>query len=175
MTERDALRMRPASDGDATGMHAPMRTRCNVTGRYGTERKSYQDTDENPSVPDARTPVDNRYPSLDPEWEAAFLGCEQERLTTSEIAARFRVSTRTISRWRTHLNRNRLPAPVRRPDSDHELAKRLLDDGCSLAEVGRTVGVAASTIHAWFPGVQGWTRVQSGEYAAMVRLGGMAA
>ncbi|MGN7977407.1 helix-turn-helix domain-containing protein [Microbacterium sp. 22195] len=148
---------------------------CYGTERDGTERKSYQDTGENPSVPDARTPVDNRYPSLDPEWEAAFLGCEQERLSTTEIAVRFGVSTRTVTRWRTALNRNRKPAAVRRPESDHVLAKRLLDDGCSLAEVGRTVGVAPTTIHAWFPGVQGWTRVQSGEYAAMVRLGGMAA
>lgn len=32
---------------------------ADVTGRYGTERKSHQDPDENPSVPDRSQPVDN--------------------------------------------------------------------------------------------------------------------
>lgn len=32
---------------------------ADVTGRYGTERKSHQDTAENPSVPDRSGPVDN--------------------------------------------------------------------------------------------------------------------
>ena len=33
--------------------------RCYGTERYGTERKSLQDPDENPSVPDRSGPVDN--------------------------------------------------------------------------------------------------------------------
>lgn len=33
---------------------------ADVTGRYGTERKSRQDPDENSRFPDRSTPVDNR-------------------------------------------------------------------------------------------------------------------
>lgn len=33
---------------------------ADVTGRYGTERKSLQDTDENSRFPDRSAPVDNR-------------------------------------------------------------------------------------------------------------------
>lgn len=33
---------------------------ADVTGRYGTERKSRQDPDENSCFPDRSTPVDNR-------------------------------------------------------------------------------------------------------------------
>src|SRR5690606_19477 len=101
MTEHDATGMRPASDVNAMHMHAVDAISCHVTGRYGTERKNLQDPGENPSVPDRSTPVDNRFPSLDSEWEATFLGCEQEGMSAPEIAARFHVSTRTVTRWRT--------------------------------------------------------------------------
>jgi transcriptional regulator with XRE-family HTH domain len=141
---------------------------CYGTGRDGTERKSYQDPGENPSVPDPRNPVDNRYPSLDSEWLAEYLGCEQAGLTAAEIAARFGVTTRTVSRWRTRLDLNRMPAPVKRPASAHELAERLLDDGCSFEETARTVGVARKTIIRWFPNRQPWSKAQVGEYVGAI-------
>lgn len=153
----------------------PMAYGCYGTERYGTERKSYQDPIENPSVPDPRNPVDNRFPSLDSEWEAEYLGCEQAGLSATQIAERFGVTERTVVRWRAQTGRRKQTASPRRPASIRAAAERLLDDGCSFAEVARTVGVDRTTLHRWFPGRQAWTPIQAGQFAAMVRLGGMAA
>lgn len=81
MAEQDAGRMRGACSADAKGnantMHAPMRPRCNGTGRYGTERKSHQDPDEIPSVLDAAGAVDKgeslSRKALSDEWFDDFI------------------------------------------------------------------------------------------------------
>lgn len=55
--------MRDACAPHTIRMHAldaiRMRNRCNVTGRYGTERKNHQDPEENLSVSYPPKPVDN--------------------------------------------------------------------------------------------------------------------
>jgi hypothetical protein len=62
----------------------------------------------------------------------------------------------------------RAPHPNQAPDAERSHAKRLLDDGASYQEVGRTIGRYPSTIANWWPGFQ-WSHKQMGEASAMAR------
>lgn len=68
-----------------------------------------------------------------------------------EIAEILGCTPRTVVRWRSITGHTVRPAPVRVSPSVKERALQLLADGCSLAEVGRTVGVDQSTVGRWFP------------------------
>lgn len=89
-------------------------------------------------------------------------------LTTLEIAAWMQLSKRTVTRAR-----RKVGASIRGPEipmSADELrrAEIMFEDGCSASEVARTLGRSPSAILRKFPG-RGWTHVQCGEYAAVVR------
>jgi transposase-like protein len=45
----------------------------------------------------------------------------------------------------------------------------LLQDGASMEEAARSVGISSHTVRRWFPDARPWTRAQVGEYAAMCR------
>lgn len=142
-------------------------------GTYGTVR--IQDSGINSSVPDTPTHVNRSYPTLDQNWEAEFLGCEQSGMSAREIAERFGVSTRTISRWRRTLGVSHAAPTQTRPVEVHERVAQLLDDGCSFAEAARTVGVSSRTVARWFPDRSPWSKQQASELAVAVRLLGRAA
>lgn len=46
-----------------------------------------------------------------------------------------------------------------------EQARRLIEDGCSLAETARTVGVDAKTVGRWFPDAPRMTTAEVAEWA----------
>lgn len=77
---------------------------------------------------------------------------QHEGRSAREIAAAVGCSERTVTRWRSRTdNRVTLPPPSH-PESDRELARRLLfEDECSIAEAARTIGAAPSTVARWFP------------------------
>lgn len=107
---------------------------------------------------------------------AEFLRCEQAGMSASEIAARLNVTKRTVTRWRQRHHLSHCPPQPKRPESVHEAAERLLDQGCSFSEAGRTVGVSASTIAKWFPERHAWSHQECVEFAVLVRtLGKVAA
>lgn len=140
------------------------------TERYGTERKSYQDPEENPSVPDPARPVDNRDLHRSVRFdEDVFLWCEAVGMSARQIAERFGVTTRTVVRWRNRMNVTHMPAHEAHSPEDRELARRLLEDGCSFHETARTVGASDATVRGWFPDIPAWTKKQASEHAAFIR------
>ncbi|QWY84638.1 helix-turn-helix DNA binding domain protein [Microbacterium phage Footloose] len=109
------------------------------------------------------------------ERDKDFLRCEQSGMTAAQIAERYGVTIRSVSRWRTRLGVNHLPPAYVRPPSDRALVERLLDEGCSFSEAARTVGVHRSTIVRWFPDREPWSKSEAGKFAAIVRRYGEAA
>lgn len=90
--------------------------------------------------------------------------------TTRTIAAELGVSVRTIGRWRSEAGRLRAPAGGKpRPQSDRDLAARLIEDGCSLSEAARTIGCSQHTVTRWFPEAPRYTREQSGYASVLAR------
>lgn len=60
-------------------------------------------------------------------------------------------------------------SPLRRfTDDDRATAERLFADGCSSAEVARTLGWSAAKVSREFPG-HGWTPHEAGEFANALR------
>lgn len=51
---------------------------------------------------------------------------------------------------------------------DFALAKRLLEDGASYTEVGKTIRYARTSLSKKLPGY-GWTKQEGGAYGGMVR------
>jgi transposase len=101
--------------------------------------------------------------------EAEFLTLERSGMTAREIAERLGVATRTVVRWRNRLHLSHVATAATFTDEQRELARRLIEDGCSFQEVARTVGVSHWTIRRWFPDTPAWTRQQIGEHAALMR------
>lgn len=87
-----------------------------------------------------------------------------------EIAQILGVTDRTVSRIRTRLGLTQPQDWRPMNDTDKQSATLLFDDGCSIAEVARTLGFCTSTIRRHFPG-RCWTDQQSGRHAALVRWG----
>lgn len=112
--------------------------------------------------------------SLDRNWEAQFIRCEQAGMTASQIATRFGVTTRTVQRWRASLGVTHRQS-VAYPQRVHSQIEQLVDGGCPIKEAARTVGVSATTAYRWLPDRERWTRSQVGEYAAMIRQFGRVA
>lgn len=79
------------------------------------------------------------------------------------------VSDRTIVRWRAQdgISR-RLPARRYTPE-DREMARRLADERCPIAEIARTVGCDESTIRRWLPDYPGISPVEAGRLARAIR------
>lgn len=103
------------------------------------------------------------------ERDAEFKACDNAGMTAKQLAERFNLTPRSVTRWRRRLGISHTPPPVAHPESDKERARQLLDQGCSFAEAGRTVGVYGTTIRNWFPDRPAWTNRQSIEHAVLVR------
>lgn len=84
-----------------------------------------------------------------------------------EIAAILGVTERTVIRDRVATGCARPVTWRTLTAEDLQLAQQLLDDGCSVVEVARTVGCSADTIHKHFPG-RGWTLAQRCDYIAAI-------
>lgn len=89
--------------------------------------------------------------------------------SASQIAREVFVTQRTVVRYRERLG-------IQQPHFGHHLltpddiakAEGMFDDGCSAAEVARTLGFAPCTIIKHFPGRQ-WTAKQCGEWSQVVQ------
>jgi IS30 family transposase len=85
-------------------------------------------------------------------------------VTVKVIAERLGVTDRTVTRIRTrHYGGHPKAWPL--DEHEREIAEKMLDDGCSYLEVGKTLGRNQMTISRAFPG-RGWPPRQRGEYRA---------
>ena len=88
-------------------------------------------------------------------------------MTADQIAETLGITARTVLRHRVAAGIAQ-PAPMRVTDAQWQTAERMLQDGCSLAEIARTIGADPKTIATHFPG-RGWTKQQVGEWRAFMR------
>jgi transposase-like protein len=93
-------------------------------------------------------------------------------LSARDIASILGCTCRAVQRWRTRTGHNVRPAPGRHPASVRQQAGMLLEDGCSLAEAARTLGVDAKTVARWFPDAHRMTQTERGEWAAYCKKNG---
>ena len=91
----------------------------------------------------------------------------RQGMTAREIGEALGVTPETVARHRVAAGVAQTVAARVTPEQ-WQIAEQLLDDGCSCAEVGRTIGVNGNTVSDHFPG-RGWTRQQSGGMAAFMR------
>ena len=106
---------------------------------------------------------------MKPQWSdnltrETFLELNASGLSAEIIAERMGVTPRTIGRWRRRFGVMRGEASTPASAEDREKARRLLEDGCSLAEAARSVGVAPKTVRQWFPDAPGWSALECGRF-----------
>lgn len=92
-------------------------------------------------------------------WEEFLL--LPEGVSLAESARRLGCDHRQVSRYRERAGRAQSPARPH-PVEHRELAARLIEDGCPIAEVARTVNAHHKTIRHWFPDAPAWTPQESG-------------
>lgn len=87
--------------------------------------------------------------------------------SAAQIAGRLGITARSVQRGRVAAG---LAAtqPPRFCEAEYRAAKRMLDDGASYHEVGRTLGRAASTVKRHLPGYT-WDKHQAAHAAALGR------
>ena len=88
-------------------------------------------------------------------------------MNATQIGEALGITARTVARHRVVAGVAQ-PASVRVTDAQWQTAERMLQDGCSLAEIARTIGADSKTIATHFPG-RGWTKQQVGEWRAFMR------
>ncbi|MGB3708940.1 helix-turn-helix domain-containing protein [Gordonia sp. (in: high G+C Gram-positive bacteria)] len=91
-------------------------------------------------------------------------------MSAAQIAEQLEVSPRTVARWRTRIGINVRPAAKALTGEQHATARRLIEDGCSLAEVARTIGCSSSVLGRWYPEAA-WSRSECSMYRLMLRSG----
>ena len=84
-----------------------------------------------------------------------------------DIAEILGITERSVLRHRRAAGLSREPGTPMTAD-ELRRAEALLNDGCSLQEVARTLGRSARTIKRRFPG-RAWTRAQIDEHLSMIR------
>lgn len=88
-------------------------------------------------------------------------------LPVAAIARTLGVSARTVERDLQALGLVRTPRPW--TAAEQRRAAALIEDGCSLEEVARTLGRPRTVIRRHFPG-RGWTQAQISEHLAALRM-----
>jgi len=99
---------------------------------------------------------------------AQFEELQARGMSSRKIAAALGVDQRTVLRWRKRVGVSLGPVAAR-PQVDRDHVRQLLDDGCSIAEAARTVGVHPHTVTRWFPDAPRWTPRERGQMAALMR------
>lgn len=89
-------------------------------------------------------------------------------VTARQISIRLGITERSVQRHRAAAGIAKRQWADRLTVEELARAEELLDDGCSFAEVGRTLGRDMRTIRHHFPG-RGWTPEQTLEFLSAVR------
>lgn len=104
------------------------------------------------------------------ERDATVLSMSRQGYRTARIAEVVGVHPHTVSRIRKRAG----VAQPKRPNLTADQLRRarvMLEDGCSLTEVGRTLGVTPQALGRRFPGM-GWTKRQAADFAVLCRRTG---
>lgn len=131
-------------------------------------------------------PCGNQFTNVDPRVKTCSRSCgrhevvaraherrnrivqlSRQGLANSTIADKLSVTVRTVERARSSAG---LAQPAQRYGTEDEKlqAKIMLADGCSYAEVARTIGRCDDTVAKWHPGYQ-FTKAQTGLASALSR------
>ena len=100
-----------------------------------------------------------------------FIELDAQGRSASEIARALGTCARTISRWRKVAGRSQ--GEGRKPPTAPELlqqARALIDDGCSIAEAARTIGVSPMTLGTRLPDAPRYTHQQAGQLSVLARM-----
>lgn len=89
-------------------------------------------------------------------------------LTVAGVAEAAGVSRRTVIRARRRLGIQVRPPRAPLTAEELNLAKRLLEDGASYTEVGRTIGCRDMTVSKHLPGYA-WTKSMAGRHSMVIR------
>jgi DNA-binding CsgD family transcriptional regulator len=84
------------------------------------------------------------------------------------IAGFLGITKRSVVRIRAHMGVAQEPSGPPLSEAEKAQAALLLGDGCSYADVGRTLGRHPNSIRRHFPGM-GWEREQCGQLAVLSR------
>lgn len=104
---------------------------------------------------------------LAPEREEQIVEWTRQGLTAKVIAERLGITERTVVRARARLGISQtVAAPMTAGELDR--ARQMVADGCSCADIGRTLGRADMTIARHFPEAV-WTPKQVAEASAFGR------
>lgn len=93
-----------------------------------------------------------------------------EGMSASLIAERLGVTKRSVQRYRRESGCAR-PYAHRMTTEDIATAGRMLEDGCSYEEVGRTLGFHGHSIAYHLPG-RGWTHAQHSAWGGWMKKNG---
>ena len=88
--------------------------------------------------------------------------------SASEVAAIEGITRRSVERIRSELGVSLRPSPEPMTECELDTAAALLDDGCSYAEVARTLGRTPRAIRRHFPG-RGWPPGEGARLAMATR------
>lgn len=105
------------------------------------------------------------------KWDSVgelFIELDRAGKSAAQIASELGVSDRFVQRWRRRLGLSK-DFRSRHSQSDRDLARQLVEDGCPRAEVARTVGASVDTIDRWFPDATWWTRAETLQFARDIK------
>lgn len=109
----------------------------------------------------------NQYLELAQRRRTQVIEMTKQGYSAAEIGRVLGITDRSVVR---HRRRAKISTPPPPPLSEDEirLASEMLDEGCSYAEVARTLGRAAEPLQRRFPG-RGWSREQVYEHNSLLR------
>lgn len=89
-------------------------------------------------------------------------------MSAPEIAVSMHITERTVVRDRRASGCSLAKPSIPLSAAQKQRAEELFDEGCSAAEVARTIGCNPRTVLKWFPG-RGWPKEQVREYISASR------
>jgi IS30 family transposase len=92
----------------------------------------------------------------------------RQGFSATEIAGILSITKRSVTRIRSDAGIAQQIEVVPLTEDERRSAAALLDDGCSISEVARTLGRCDTTIHKHFPG-RGWPKGEGGRLACFNR------
>jgi DNA-binding CsgD family transcriptional regulator len=98
----------------------------------------------------------------------AVVRMTKQGYSTRQIATVLGMTERSVTRYRKRAGITQGKPGVPPTAEQLELAAQLFEDGCSIAEVARTLGFSTSTIARYFPG-RGWSPAETHAYIATLR------
>lgn len=105
---------------------------------------------------------------LNQERRARVVELTRQGYSATQIADIIGITRRSVTRIRSDAGIAQQIDVVPLTEDERRSAAALLDDGCSISEVARTLGRCDTTIHKHFPG-RGWAKGEGSRLACFNR------